>query len=147
MTRVHAYLNFNGDCEAAFEFYKSVFNVAAIGLFRFGDMPEHPDYPLSEADKKMVAHTAIQINPHTMLMGSDCIEAFGQKAVTGTSTSVMLDTDTPEEAKALYAKFEPHASNIEMPLAEQDWAELYASFQDQFGISWMIHYEGNKKLG
>lgn len=146
MPKVHVYLNFNGQCEEAFEFYAKIFKAENLGIYRMKDMPEDPNYPISDEDKNKVMHTAISINPHTMLMGSDCLESFGQKATSGTNTYVMLDTDTAEEAKELYAALTEDAENIEMELAEQFWAELYASFEDKYGIRWMIHYEGNKKM-
>jgi len=147
MAKIHAYLNFNGTCEKAFKFYEKVFNTQNIGTYRFGDMPADPDYPMNEEDKEKIMHTAIMINENTMLMGSDCVESFGHKVTNGNSTYIMLDTQTAEEAKALYAALTENAMKIEMELGEQFWAELYASFQDQFGIFWMIHYEGNKRMG
>ncbi len=146
MAKIHAYLNFNGNCEEAFTFYEKVFNTQSIGTYRFGDMPENPEFPVNNEDKQKIMHTAIMINDSTMLMGSDCIEGLGQKITNGTSTYIMLDTETAQEAKDLYQVLSENALNIEMPLGEQFWAELYASFQDQFGICWMIHFEGNKKM-
>lgn len=147
MTKIHVYLNFNGNCEEAFRFYEKVFKTQNMGTYRFGDMPENPDFPMTGKDRDKVMHTAIMINENTMLMGSDCVESFGLKATSGNATSIMLDTDTAEEAKELYETLTENAKNIEMPLGEQSWAELFASFQDQFGIWWMVHFEGNKKMG
>ena len=146
MAKIHAYLNFNGNCEQAFSFYETVFQTKNIGMHRFGDMPADPNYPMDDADKNKIMHTAIMVNDSTMLMGSDSLENFGHKLTHGNSTYVMLDTDTAAEAKELYQALSVNAQNIEMPLGEQFWAELYASFQDQFGICWMIHFEGNKKM-
>lgn len=146
MARIHAYLNFNGNCEEAFTFYEKVFNTKNMGLHRFGDMPADDNFPMSEEDKKKIMNTAIMINEDTMILGSDCIENFGHKLVNGNSTYIMLDTQTAQEAKDLYAALSVNAQAIEMELGEQFWAELYASFQDQFGICWMIHFEGNKKM-
>ncbi|WCM43259.1 VOC family protein [Flavobacterium sp. CBA20B-1] len=146
MARIHAYLNFNGNCEQAFSFYEKVFKTPNIGINRFGDMPENPEFPINDEDKQKIMHTAIMLNENTMIMGSDCLESFGHQLKHGNSTYVMLDTDTAQEAKDLYASLSENAMNIEMELSEQFWAELYASFQDQFGIWWMIHFEGNKKM-
>ena len=146
MAKIHAYLNFDGNCEEAFLFYENVFNTKNVGMHRFGDMPVDPNYPMNDADKHKIMHTAIMVNERTMIMGSDCLENFGHKLTKGNSTYVMLDTDTAAEAKELYQALSVNAQNIEMALGEQFWAELYASFQDQFGICWMIHFEGNKKM-
>lgn len=146
MAKINAYLNFNGNCEEAFTFYKKVFNTEGTGTYRFGDMPADPNFPLAEEDKNKIMHTALMINSESMLMGSDCIEQFGHKATAGTNTYIMLDVESSEEAKKLYDALINNAQHIEMPLGEQFFAELYASFTDQFGISWMIHYEGKNKM-
>ena len=146
MAKVHSYLNFNGNCEEAFNFYKSVFNKELNGMYRFGEMPEDPSYSVPEADKNKIMHTSLSLNENQMLMGSDCLEAFGQKAVTGTTTYVMLDVETTEEAQKLYDALSVNAQNMEMPLGDAFFAELFSSFTDQFGIAWMIHFEGNRKF-
>ncbi len=147
MAKLHAYLNFNGNCEEAFNFYQTVFNTPLLGTHRFGDMPSDPNFSIPEGDNNKIMHTALHINDDVMLMGSDCVESFGQKAVFGTGTYIMLDTATVEEAQELHGKLSVDAQNMEMDLAETFFAELFSSFTDKFGISWMIHYEGNKKMG
>lgn len=144
MARIHAYLNFNGTCKEAFDFYAAVFNTTVKDTYFFGDMPADPNRPMAEEDKGKVMHTALKINDNTMLMGSDCLEAFGHKAVAGTNTYIMVDVDTAAEAHQIFEKLSVNAQNMEMPLGEQFFAELYASFTDQYGISWMIHFEGNR---
>lgn len=146
MTKIHTYLNFNGTCEEAFLFYSSVFKTPLTAIHRMKDLPPDPEYPINSADANLVMHTSLKLNEHTMLMGSDCVESFGQKVVNGNNTSIMIDTKTKEEAQAIYEALSKNAQKIEMPLGEQFWAELYASFIDQFGISWMVHYEGNKAV-
>lgn len=142
MAKIHAYLNFNGDCEKAFTFYETVFETKNIGMHYFGDLPTNEQMPLSEESKKRVMHTALMINESTMLMGSDFVKEYGQEGIAGNNLYIMLDVDSAEEAKRLYDRLAVNAKRIDMPLGEQFWAELYASFQDQFGICWMIHYEG-----
>lgn len=146
MARVHSYLNFNGNCEEAFNFYKEVFNTEFKGLFRFGDMPEDPNFSVAEEDKNKIMHVGMSINEHVLLMGSDCLESLGQKVTSGTSTYIMIDVDTAEEAQTVYDKLSVNAQNMEMPLGETFFAELFSSFIDQFGIAWMVHFEGNKKF-
>ncbi len=146
MASLHAYLNFNGNCEEAFKFYQTVFDTRLLAVYRFGEMPANDAMPpVSDEDKQKIMHTALKINDNTLLMGSDCIEAFGQKATYGTGTALMLDVQSIDEAEKLYNSLS-QGGEIEMPLAEQDWAERYAAFRDKFGIGWMINYEGNKKM-
>ena len=137
MAKVHAYLNFNGNCEQAFHFYETVFETKNVGMHKMGDMPPSPEFQIPENAKNKVMHTALFINESTMLMGSDIIEEFGQKYVQGNNSYVMLDVESVEEGTKLYER---------LTVAEQFFAELYASFVDQFGIAWMIHFEGNKAM-
>lgn len=146
MAKIHAYLNFNGNCEEAFNFYKTVFNTEIGWIGRFGDMPEDPNFTIADADKNKIMHISLQINKDQMLMGSDCVESFGQKAIFGTANYIMLDVDTAAEAQQLYGALSVKAQNMEMPLGETFFAELFSSFTDQFGIAWMIHFEGNRKF-
>ncbi len=54
MAKIHAYLNFNGNCEEAFRFYAAAFKTEIISLMRFSDMPEDPNFPIPEQDKNKV---------------------------------------------------------------------------------------------
>lgn len=148
MAKIHVYLNFNGNCEEAFQFYGTVFKTTNTGIYRYSDMPPEPDKPsLSDEVKNKVMHTAIHINNEkTMLMGSDVVEGFGHKISYGNSTYIMLDVASPEEAKELFDGLKKDAQNLEMDLGETFYAELFASLQDKYGIYWMIYYEGNKKM-
>ncbi|NQD70561.1 VOC family protein [Sphingobacterium shayense] len=146
MAKLHAYLNFNGNCEEAFSFYHTVFGGPELISHRFKDLPDDPNATLSDADKNKIMHTSIKINDSVMLMGSDCVDSFGQKAVFGNSTYIMLDTDTAQEARDLFGKLSVNAKKLEMDLEETFFAELFSSFIDQFGVAWMVHYEGNKKM-
>ncbi|VTP97085.1 VOC family protein [Sphingobacterium daejeonense] len=148
MAKVHAYLNFNGDCNQAFDFYQKVFNSERLGTYFYDDIPAEPNQPpLPEDAKGKVMHTAVKINNETMLMGSDVVEGFGHALTNGNSTYIMLDVESPEEAKQYYDALSEGARVMEMELGETFFAELYSSFQDKFGINWMIHFEGNKKMG
>lgn len=146
MAKVHVYLNFNGKCEEAFDFYKKVFKTEIVGSYKFGDMPPDPHVPIREEDKNKIMHTSLSINSNVMLMGSDCLESFGQKATPGSTSYIMLDVESKEDAKELYEALVINAQNLEMALEEQFFAEQFASFIDQYGIGWMIHFEGNKKM-
>ena len=135
MAKVHAYLNFNGDCEQAFKFYETVFETKNIGMHKMGDMPPSPDFEVPENAKNKVMHTALFINETTMLMGSDIVEEFGQK-YQGGNNNYFHEFE--------YEDSQVNAKVLEMPLGEQFFAELFASFIDQYGTPWMIHFEGNK---
>ena len=145
MAKLHAYLNFDGNCEEAFTFYEKVFKTKNPGYMRYGDIPADPHMPpISDEAKNKICHTAISINGESMLMGADVIPDFGQAYAQGNNTYVMLMCDDRDEATALYEALSVNAKVVEMPLGETFFAELYSSFQDQFGICWMVYFGGNK---
>src|SRR5690606_22240662 len=130
MAKIHAYLNFNGNCETAFKFYEKVFKTENIGIHRFGDLPADPNFPMAEEDKNKIMNTGIMINKDTMLMGSGCVENFGHNPITGNATYIMLDTDTAQEVNEFYVALSENALAVDMALGEHFWAELEASFHD-----------------
>jgi PhnB protein len=147
MAKVHVYLNFNGDCEEAFQFYGTVFKTANTGITRYSNMPADPNMPpLSATDKNKVLHTSKPINDSTMLMGADVVEGFGGKLTYGNSTYIMLDVASIEEAQMYFDTLSKDAQQLEMDLGETFFAERFASLRDKYGIYWMIHFEGNNKM-
>lgn len=148
MAKIHAYLNFDGTCKEAFDFYSQVFNSPVTGTYLYDDMPSEPDSPeLPESAKGKVMHTSLALNDTTMLMGSDVVEGFGMKLNNGNATYIMLDAKDAEEARTLHQALSKDAKVMEMELGETFFAEQFSSFEDKFGIYWMIHFEGNKKMG
>jgi PhnB protein len=138
MARFNPYLNFNGNTEEAFNFYKSVFGGEFTMLMRFRDVPGNENMPADVLDKIM--HIALPIGNGNMLMATDSLESLGQKLVVGNNHYFMLGVDSKEEADNLFAKLSVDGK-IEMPLQDTFWGDYYGSFTDQFGIQWMIDYE------
>lgn len=141
--QLNHYLNFQGNAETAFNFYKSVFGGEFTMLSRFGDLPPENGVSLSATEKNMVLHVALPINAHTVLMASDVNENFCAPNTTfiqGTNhyISINLDANEQAEAKRLFDALSAHGQ-VEMPLEKTFWGALYGAFTDQFGIKWMIN--------
>ncbi len=145
MAKVSTYLNFSRNTEAAFLFYKSVFQTEFVGpIMRFGDGPSCADQPpLSEADKNLVLHVALPILGGHVLMGSDVPDFLATKFVSGTNVHINLEPDTRAEADRLFNGLSDGGS-VEMPLQDMFWGAYFASFTDKFGIHWMINCESKK---
>src|SRR5690606_22184118 len=102
MAKIHVYLNFNGNCKDAFEFYSQVFSSPVKETFLYDDMPIEPNSPaLPDHAKGKVMHTSLMVNDTTMLMGADVVEGFGGKHVNGNSAYVMLEAKDKEESTML----------------------------------------------
>jgi PhnB protein len=137
MTKLYPYLNFSGNAEEAFEFYKSVFGGEFKSVVRFKDMPmEGVDIPESDQDKIM--HIALPIGD-TLLMASDTLEALGQQLVQGNNNYVCVVPESREEAGRIFNALS-RGADIEMPISDQPWGDYFGSLKDKFGVMWMVDY-------
>lgn len=100
MATISPYLTFAGNCEEAFNFYRSVFGGDFPYVGRFKDMPSENPIPESEGDNIM--HISLPISKETTLMGSDSSEAFGHATVMGNNFSISINADNEDEAKRLF---------------------------------------------
>ncbi|RQO30825.1 VOC family protein [Taibaiella sp. KBW10] len=143
MATTNTYLNFNGNCEEAFNFYKSVFGGDFTYIGRFGDMPESEDYKVPENDKQKVMHVSLPIGK-SILMGSDNGEQYEATFVKGNNFSVSITADSKEEADQLFKALSDGAQ-ITMPMSDTFWGDYFGMLQDQFGIQWMMSYNARNQ--
>ena len=144
MKSANPYLNFNGNTEEAFNFYRSVFGGEFLMMVRFKDFPNH-GMGATGPDLEKIAHIAMPLGGGNMLMGTDTIEAFGRKAVMGTNFYITLEPESAEEAQRVFEQLAA-GGKVEMPLQATEWAEKYGSCVDQFGVQWMVSYSGAVKF-
>lgn len=138
MTTLHSYLNFAGNAEEAFQFYRSVFGGDFSSVVRFKDLPiEGVTIPKEDEDKIM--HIGLPIGANSILMASDTLEALGQRLVQGNNAYVSVHPDSREEADRLFTALSEGAE-IEMPIADQVWGDYFGSLTDRFGVRWMVNY-------
>ena len=144
MATINPYLTFNGNCEDAFAFYKSVFGGEYGYISRFKEMPpmEGMNVPQAEGDKIM--HVSLPISKETTLMGSDSSEAFGKATIAGNNFSISINADSKAEADKLFSAVSA-GGNITMPLADTFWGSYFGMCVDKFGIAWMMSYDEPKK--
>lgn len=143
MPKLNAYLNFAGDAEAAFAFYKSVFGGEFTALVRFKDMPME-GFALPKADENKIMHIGLPIGKGDILMASDTLESLGQKLVPGNNVYLSFHPDSKEEADKIFKGLSA-GGKIGMPIAVQPWGDYYGHFTDKFGIQWMVNYSAPKK--
>ena len=142
MKGAHPYLNFPGNTEEAFNFYRSVFGGDFLGVIRFRDMGGD-SMGIPETDLDKIMHIALPIGGGTLLMATDTLESLGQRLDVGNNVYINLDVESTEEAERLFDGLKA-GGNVEMPLAETDWAETFGICKDQYGVQWMINYAGSK---
>jgi PhnB protein len=141
MTTINVYLNFMGQCEEAFNFYKSVFGGEFSHVARFGEMPPSDHCPaIPEKDKNLIMHVSLPISKETVLMGSDTSESFGPPAVKGNNFSLSINADSKSEVDRIFKELSKGGSVI-MPCDNTFWGSYFGMFTDKFGIQWMVSCE------
>jgi len=138
MATINPYLNFDGNTEEAFNFYKSVFGGEFINLTRFKDTPEGSKIPPEAAEKLM--HISLPIGKSNLIMATDAIEAVGNKFIPGNNMALSLAADSREEADKLYAGLSA-GGTIESPIGEMFWGSYFGMFTDKFGVRWMVSFD------
>ena len=143
MTTINTYLTFNGNCEEAFNFYKSVFGGEFEHMGKFKDMPESPECTVAESDKEKVMHVSFPIG-NTILMGSDTGGEWAANFKQGNNFSVSINTDNKDEADRLFNELS-EGGKIMMPMNKTFWDSYFGMFTDKFGIQWMVSFYENDK--
>lgn len=141
MSKVSIYLNFAGNTEEAFNFYKSVFKSEFTGTIMYNkDVPPHPGMPpLPEKELGKVMHVALPILGGTVIMGTDMLESMGHKLRIGNNTTINLEPDSREETERLYNALSEGATEC-MPLQDMFWGAYWGVCLDRFGIRWMFNH-------
>ena len=139
MITIDPYLNFNGNTEEAFNFYKNVLGGDFSNVSRFNEMPPQEEKPVSKEEGEKLMHIALPISKETMLMGSDTGGEWAANYQQGNNFSVSLNTDSKEEADRLFNGLSK-GGNATMPMADTFWGDYFGMLTDRFGINWMISY-------
>ncbi|MFH6943857.1 VOC family protein [Flavobacterium sp. FlaQc-50] len=142
MATVNPYLIFNGNCEEAFLFYKSVFGGEFPYIGKFKDMPEGEEgcTGASEKDADRIMHVSLPIGD-TILMGSDSSEQSGD-VVVGGNFSVSINVASTEEADRIFNGLSA-GGTVYMPMEKTFWGAYFGMFKDKFDISWMVNFDEN----
>jgi PhnB protein len=141
MARTSIYLNFSGNTEEAFNFYKSVFGgeFGNDGIARFGDMPQiECAPPMSETLKAMIVHVELEITGGFILMGTDAPPEMGFTVQQGNNVNINLEPDSREEADRLFHALSD-GGKVLQPLEEMFWGAYYGHVRDKYGIYWMVN--------
>ena len=142
MATVNTYITFNGVCEEAFLFYKSIFGGEFSYFGRFKDMPMTDGKTCPPAEAEKIMHVSLPISKETAIMGSDSFESFGAKTVYGNNFSLSINAETKEEADKLFNGLSV-GGQIEMPISDSPWGSYFGMFRDKYGIEWIVEFEPN----
>ena len=138
MTAIHPWINFNGNAEEAFTFYKSVFGGEFAKIMRFKDLPIE-GFQVSENEANKIMHIALPIGEN-VLMANDVPESMGPVNENENRSKISISAASREEADKLFSGLSA-GGNIEMPISDSPWGSYFGMFRDKFGIEWMVDFD------
>lgn len=141
MATINPYINFNGNAEEAFNFYKSVFGGEFASVVRFKDL-EGPEFPVPENDANKIMRIVLPIGGNT-LIANDVPESLGRVNENENRSKIAISTETKEEADKLFNGLSEGGA-VEMPMAESPWGTYFAMFRDRYGIEWTVEFDPKK---
>ena len=140
--KVNPYLNYDGQAEKAFEFYKKTFGGEYITKMRMKEAPGMADQ-LPDDEKERIVHISLPMGKDgAVLMASDICPSMGQSLTVGNNNYISLHPDSREEADRLFAGLS-QGGEIEMPMEDQFWGDYFGSFKDKYGVCWMINHNSS----
>lgn len=138
MASINPYINFNGNAEEAFTFYKSVFGSEFGTIVRFKDLAS-AEFPVSESEADKILRITLPIGGN-ILVANDVPEAMGQVSENENRSKIAVSTESREEADRIFAGLTEGAA-IEMPMSDSPWGTYFGMFRDKYGIEWTIEFE------
>ncbi|MDD4991499.1 MAG: VOC family protein [Paludibacter sp.] len=137
MAQINPYINFNGNAEEAFNFYKSVFGGEFSNIMRFKDL-SGPEFQVSENEADKIMYIALPIG-ETMLMANDVPESMGRTNENENRSKIIITAESKEEADKLFNGLSVDGQ-IEMPIGDSPWGSYFGMFRDKYGIEWMVDF-------
>lgn len=141
MATINPYLNFDGNAEEAFNFYRSVFGGEFITLQKMKDTPEGAK--VRDNEKNRVMHVALPIGKDNILMASDTLPSLGHKLTTGNNFHISVTTESEKEAEKIFNGLSAGGKVI-MPLGKTFWGSYFGMLADKFGVQWMVSFDYNR---
>jgi PhnB protein len=140
MAVINPHINFNGNAEEAFTFYKSVFGGELTKIMRFKDMSS-PEFPVAEKEANKIMHIALPIGKN-ILIANDVPEVLGQVNENENRSKISISTESREEADKLFYGLSA-GGQIEGPIGNSPWGSYFGCFRDKYGIEWIVEFDPN----
>ena len=138
---IEVYLNFNGNCREAVEFYADVFKTEKPVFMTYGESPPDPDWEMPEGAKDLIMHTNINIGG-SRVMFSDAFPWM--PLVMGNNISLTFLSKDIEEIKSIFNQMKV-GGNVGMELQETFWSKSYGTLTDKFGVEWQFSHDNEGK--
>jgi PhnB protein len=144
MITINPWINFNGNAEEAFTFYKSIFGGEFTKVIRFKELTSSEfSVPEKEANKIMLI--TLPIGKNNFLMGNDVPEFMGRVNENENRSKISVSTESKEEADKLFKGLSV-GGEVEGPMGDAPWGSYSGMFRDKYGIEWIIEFYSNNTL-
>lgn len=138
MTTLNPWINFNGNCEEAFKFYKSVFGGEFVKVVRFKDLASD-QFPVAEKEENKIMYIGLPIGKDNLLIANDVPEVLGRVNEHENRSKILVNADSKEEADRLFNDLSVDGE-VEGPMGESPWGSYAGMFRDRYGIEWIIEF-------
>jgi PhnB protein len=138
MAQINPHINFNGNAEEAFTFYKSVFGGEFTKIMRFKDI-SGPEFPVTENDANKIMYIALPIGKN-ILIANDVPESLGLTNENENRSKISISAESKEEADKLFNGLSVYGQ-IEVPIGDSPWGSYFGMFRDKYGIEWMVDFD------
>ncbi|MEW5675801.1 VOC family protein [Flavobacterium enshiense] len=138
MALINPHINFNGNAEEAFNFYKSVFGGEFAKIIRFKEIST-PEYPVAENEANKIMHIALPIGKN-VLIGNDVPEFMGKVNENENRSKISVSAENREEAYKLFNGLSSNGS-VEVPIVDNPEGSCFGMFRDKFGIEWIVDFD------
>ena len=142
MATINPWINFNGNAEEAFTFYKSVFGGEFAKVVRFKDIASD-EFPMSEKEENKIMYIALPIGTNTILIANDVPEVLGRVNEHENRSKILVKTKSKEEADKLFSGLSS-GGEVEGPMGDSPWGSYAGMFRDKYGIEWIIEFSPSK---
>ena len=139
---INSWINFYGNADEAFTFYKSVFGGEFTKVVRFKDIASD-EFPVAESEENKIMYIALPIGATTMLIANDVPEILGQVNERENRSKILVSTESREEADRLFNGLSD-GGEVEGPMGDSPWDSYAGMFRDKYGIEWIIEFSVNK---
>ena len=142
MITINPWINFNGNAEEAFTFYKSVFGGEFAKVIRFKDLAS-PEFTVAEKEENKIMLIALPIGRSNMLMANDIPEIMGRVNENENRSKISISTESKEEADKIFNGLSA-GGTVEGPMGDGPWGSYAGMFRDKYGIEWIIEFYPGK---
>ena len=141
MSKINPWINFNGNAEEAFTFYKSVFGGDFGKIIRFKDLASD-EFPIPEDEANKIMRIALAIGKQNVLIANDVPGFLGRVSEEENRSKIAVSAESKEEADKIFNGLSA-GGTVEGPIGDGPWGTYGGMFRDKYGIEWIVEFDPN----